>query len=179
VVYLEGYLWDRPPAKEAFLAASRIAHDAGRRVALTLSDSGCVDRHRDSFLELVEAHVDILFANEAEIISLYETDSFEEAMRRVRRCCDVVALTRSEKGAVIVSGDETHVIAAEPIDELVDTTGAGDLYAAGFLYGLTHGEDLATCGRIGAICAAEVISHYGARPAVPLAPLVNQRLSAA
>jgi sugar/nucleoside kinase (ribokinase family) len=173
---MEGYLRDPPGAKQAFLKAARIAHDAGRMVSISLSDPFCVERHRSEFLDLVEHHVDLLFANEREIMSLYETRTFDEALQRVRAHCDVAALTRSEKGAVIVSGEEIHVIDAEPVDEVVDTTGAGDLYASGFLFGLARGLDLATCGRIGGIAASEVISHYGARPEVSLAELVKQRL---
>lgn len=175
VVYLEGYLWDPPGAKEAFLKAAATAHHAGRKVSLTLSDQFCVDRYRREFQDLVANHVDILFANESEIMSLYEVGSFDEALQMVRGHCEIAALTRSEKGAVIIAGSEVHVIDAEPTN-LVDTTGAGDLYAAAFLYGFTHGHDLRTCGHMGAICAAEVISHYGARPEVPLAPLVAAKL---
>jgi sugar/nucleoside kinase (ribokinase family) len=175
VTYLEGYLWDPPGAKEAFLKAAAVAHEAGRKVSLTLSDQFCVDRYRREFRDLVEHHVDILFANEAEILSLYEVETFDEALQHVRGHCEVAALTRSEKGAVILGNGDVHVIDAEPAD-VIDTTGAGDLYAAGFLYGLTHGHDLRTCGRMGAICAAEVISHYGARPEVPLGPLLAAKL---
>jgi len=176
VTYLEGYLWDPPEAKRAFEKAAEIAHDAGNMVALTLSDPFCVDRHRADFLRLVENHVDILFANEAEILSLYQVDDFDEALQHVRGHCRVAALTRSEKGAVIVAGDEIHVIDAVPVDEVVDTTGAGDSYAAGFLHGLTQGRSLHDCGRIGAICAAEVISHYGARAEGDLQALVRRGL---
>ena len=176
VTYLEGYLWDPPNAKEAFLAAARIAHRAGRRVALTLSDAFCVDRHRESFLELVQGHVDILFANESEILSLYQTESFDAAVARVRGVCEVAALTRSAKGSVVVAGNDLYVINAHPVAHVVDTTGAGDLYAAGFLYGLTSGRDLVTCGRIASIAAAEVISHMGARPDTPLDELVRAAL---
>ena len=179
VTYLEGYLWDKPQAKEAFLRAAAAAHKAGRKVSLTLSDAFCVDRHRADFKRLVKDHVDILFANEAEILSLYETSNFDEAVARVRADCDVAALTRSEKGAVIVAADKTHTVAAEPIAKLVDTTGAGDLYAAGFLYGYTRGLPLPVAGRIGAIAAAEIIGHYGARPEVKLAALVTAKLGAA
>lgn len=179
VTYLEGYLWDQPRAKEAFLKAARVAHEAGRKVSLSLSDPFCVDRHRDSFLDLVSNHVDILFANEAEIMSLYRAGSFDQALRAVRGHCEVAALTRSEKGSVVVTGDEVTVIGAERIDMLVDTTGAGDLYAAGFLHGLTHGADPAMCARLGGICAAEVIIHYGARPEEPLDRLVADMLPAA
>ena len=176
VTYLEGYLWDPPRAKEAFVKAATIAHGAGRKVSLSLSDPFCVGRHRDEFRELVDGHVDILFANEEEIKSLYETDSFDASLQAVRGKYEIAALTRSEKGSVIVSGDEIHVIDAAPVDKVVDTTGAGDLYAAGFLFGLTHGYGLARAGRIAGIAAAEAISHMGARPEVPLKDLVKARL---
>lgn len=176
VTYLEGYLWDRPRAKEAFQRAARIAHRARRKVALTLSDPFCVDRHRADFRKLIDGHVDVLFANEAEIKSLYQTDTFDAALQQVRNHCEVAALTRSEKGAVIVAGEELHVIDAEPITRVVDTTGAGDLYAAGFLFGYTRGISLDLCGRIGAIAAAEIISHFGARPESKLAELVAAKL---
>ena len=172
VTYLEGYLWDPPRAKDAFLKAASAARTAGRRVALTLSDPFCVERYRAEFEDLVRNHIDILFANEAEITALYRTSSFDEALQHVRGQCDIAALTRSEKGSVIVSRDEVHVIDAAPVEQVVDTTGAGDMYAAGFLFGLTHGYDLATCGRMGGIAAAEIISHFGARPATPLSQLV-------
>jgi sugar/nucleoside kinase (ribokinase family) len=178
VTYLEGYLWDQPRAKDAFRAAARQAHDSGRRVALTLSDGFCVDRHRADFLDLVERDVDILFANESEICSLYRVDDFDDALQRVNHHCEIAALTRSAKGSVIVRGDEVHVIDAHPVPGgVVDTTGAGDLYAAGFLYGFTHGHDLGTCGRLAALAAAEVISHIGARPEVSLAELARPLLA--
>jgi sugar/nucleoside kinase (ribokinase family) len=176
VTYMEGYLWDPPAAKQAFLAAAKIAHGAGRKVSLSLSDPFCVERHHESFLELVSGHVDILFANEVEICSLYQTKSFDDALQRVRGHCDIAVLTRGAKGAMILAGDEVHVIDAEPVTHIVDTTGAGDLYAAGFLAGLTKGKPLFTCGRMGAIAAAEVISHMGARPETDLAALVQHRL---
>ncbi len=177
VTYLEGYLWDRPEAKEAFRKAVKIAHVSGRKVALTLSDAFCVDRHRAEFLELVENDVDILFANEAEITSLYQVPNFDEALSRVKQKKNrIAALTRSEKGAVIVGGENVYSVAAERIPKLVDTTGAGDLFAAGFLYGLTHGHNLPSAGRIAAICAAEIISHIGARPEVSLKDLVRARM---
>ncbi len=163
VTYLEGYLWDPDEAKEAFRKAMTIAHDAGNEVSLTLSDPFCVDRHRDEFRQLVEDQVDILFANEEEIKSLYQVDTFDDALQLVRGHCRVAALTRSEKGAVIVSGDEVHVIDAAPVDKLLDTTGAGDLFAAGMLHGLTHGYELADAGRLGAACAGVIIQQYGAR----------------
>jgi sugar/nucleoside kinase (ribokinase family) len=172
VVYLEGYLWDPPQAKEAFLQAARIAHGAGRKVALTLSDSFCVERHRASFRDLVENHIDILIANEAEICSLWQVDSFDAALQATRGKCEVAALTRSEKGAVIFADGELHVVDAVKIPKLVDTTGAGDLFAAGFLHGYTAGYSLFDAGRIGAIAAAEVISHIGPRPQTRLADLL-------
>ncbi len=173
VTYLEGYLWDQPSAKEAIRNAAAAARGAGRQVAFTLSDPFCVDRHRDEFRDLVVDEIDVLFGNEAEICSLYEVDDFDAALQQVRGHCRVGALTRSEHGSVVIGADEVHVVAAEPVDRLVDTTGAGDQYAAGFLHGLTHGQDLATCGRLGSMAAAEVISHYGARPAVSLAKLAE------
>lgn len=168
VTYMEGYLFDQPPAQAAFIEAAETAHAAGREVSITLSDGFCVDRHRDAFRNLVEHHVDVLFANEVEICSLYQVDGFDDALQQVRGHCKVACLTRSEKGAVIVSGDEVHVIDAAPVSKVLDTTGAGDQYAAGFLYGYTRGMDLQTSGKIGAITAAEVIQHYGARPEADL-----------
>lgn len=177
VTYMEGYLWDRPEAKAAFLKAADIAHGAGRQVSLTLSDPFCVERHRDSFRELVSGHIDILFANEQEIMSLYQVAKFDAAVQQVRADCAVAALTRSEHGSVIVAGDAVHVIGAEPVAHVADTTGAGDQYAAGFLHGLTNGHDLAAAGRIGSIAAAEVIDHVGPRPQVRLADLVREALA--
>ncbi len=172
VTFLEGYLWDPPRAKEAFLKAARVAHEAGRKVSLTLSDSFCVDRYREEFRDLVEHHVDILFANEGEIISLYEVADFDAALQRVRGHCEVAALTRSAKGSVIVARDEIHVIDAASVARVIDTTGAGDLYAAGFLFGYTSGMALPECGRIASIAAAEIISHFGPRPEVALRTLI-------
>jgi sugar/nucleoside kinase (ribokinase family) len=177
ILYLEGYLFDPPEAQEAFRTAASVAHAAGRKVALTLSDPFCVDRHRAAFLDLVEHHVDILFANEAEICALYEVGDFAEALDRVRGHCELAALTRSAKGSVLVNGGELHVVDAHPVEEVVDTTGAGDLYAAGVLYGLSQGLDLPTCGRLGSLAAAEVIAHVGARPMVPLAQLAGTFLT--
>lgn len=174
VTYLEGYLWDRPAAKAACRKAAAICHARGGQLALTLSDAFCVDRWRDEFRELVESDVDILFANESEITSLYETPDFDSALQAVRRHVRFAALTRGPKGSVVVKGDEVHVIDAAPVERLLDTTGAGDLYAAGFLHGLTLGLDLAACGRLGSLCAAEIIGQYGARAERPLAPLVEK-----
>ena len=178
VVYLEGYLWDQPRAKTAMRDAAITAHKAGVKVALTLSDAFCVARFRDEFLELVEHHVDILFANEHEILSLYQTEQFDEVVPRVRAHCEIAALTRSEKGSVVVTGNEVHVIPAEPGVKVVDTTGAGDAYAAGFLYAFTQGRDLWTCGRLGGVMAAEIISHYGARPEADVKALAAAVLAA-
>ncbi len=176
VTYLEGYLWDPPRAKEAFVKAARVAHEAGREVALSLSDPFCVERHREEFRALVAGHVDILFANETEICSLYQVAGFDEALQAVRGACAVAALTRSEKGSVILRDGEVHLADAAPVARVVDTTGAGDLYAGGFLFGYTHGHDLYDCGRIGGLAAAEVISHYGARPETSLAALAARHL---
>jgi sugar/nucleoside kinase (ribokinase family) len=169
ITYMEGYLWDRPEAKEAFQQAARIARKAGRKTAITLSDSFCVDRHRDSFLELIRKHIDIVFANESEICSLYQTPDFEAAREAARADCQIAVLTRSELGSVILQGNQTSTVPARRVEKVVDATGAGDLFAAGFLHGLTTGRPLDHCARLGALAAAEVISHLGARPEVKLA----------
>lgn len=175
ITYMEGYLWDPVEAKEAFLLAAKTAREAGRLVSLSLSDSFCVARYRDEFRRLARDEVDLLFANESEILSLYEVDIFDEALTRVKADCKFAALTRSEAGSVIVANGEVHVIAAEKVPHVVDTTGAGDLYAAGFLYGLSRGKDPVTCGRLGSLAAAEAISHYGARPLKSLAELARAK----
>jgi sugar/nucleoside kinase (ribokinase family) len=172
ITYLEGYLFDPPHAKAAFRRASAVAHAADRLVALSLSDPFCVARHRDDFQALVSGDIDILFANEAEICSLYETADFDTAAAVVRGQVKIAALTRSAKGSVLISAGETHVMPAAPVARVVDTTGAGDLYAAGVLFGLTRALPLPTCGTIGSLCAAEIISHVGARPAAALDKLV-------
>jgi sugar/nucleoside kinase (ribokinase family) len=172
VTYLEGYLWDPPAAKAAFLKAAKVARDAGRKVALSLSDAFCVERHRAEFRELLSQHVDILFANEAEICSLWQVDNFDAALQATRGKCEIAALTRSARGSVILAGQDVHIVDAARVTQVVDTTGAGDLYAAGFLYGLTGGREPYDCGRIGAIAAAEIIGHYGARPETPLSELL-------
>ena len=165
VTYFEGYLWDPPLAKEAIRMTAAHAHAAGREVSMTLSDSFCVDRYRAEFLDLMRSGVvDIVFANSHEIKSLYETSSFDEALAQIRRDCKLAAITRSEKGSVIVRGDETVVIEATEIRELVDTTGAGDLYAAGFLHGYTQGRSLKDCGDLGSLAAGLVIQQIGPRP---------------
>lgn len=175
ITYMEGYLWDPPQAKEAFLLAAKTARAADRIVSLSLSDSFCVERYREEFKRLVREEIDLLFANEAEILSLYEVDLFDEALTRVKAECKFAALTRSEAGSVIVANGEVHVIDAAKVAKVVDTTGAGDLYAAGFLYGLARGKDPVTCGRLGSMAAAEAISHYGARPLVSLAGLAKEQ----
>jgi fructokinase len=175
ITYLEGYLFDPPAAQAAFRRAAATAHAAGRQVALSLSDPFCVDRHRAAFRELVSNDVDILFANEAEITSLYEENTFEAAADAARREVALAVLTRSEAGSVILRGAEMVEVPAEPT-RVVDTTGAGDAYAAGFLAGLTAGKSLPVCGRMGAIAAAEVISHYGARPEADLKKLIAGRV---
>jgi sugar/nucleoside kinase (ribokinase family) len=172
VTYVEGYLWDAPEAKKAVLKAFDAAHAAGRLVSITLSDSFCVGRYREEFRDLIRNKVDILFGNEAEITSLYEVDSFDKAADAVRQEAKIAALTRSEKGSVVIKGSETHAVPAAAVSKIVDTTGAGDLYAAGFLHGFTHGKPLAECARLGGIAAAEIISHVGARPETPLKGLV-------
>lgn len=179
VLYLEGYLWDQPRAKAAMRDAAIAARRAGVKVALTLSDSFCVARFRDEFQELVNDHVDILFANEQEILSLYEVERFDDALQRVRGHAEIAALTRSEKGSVVVQGDEVHVIDAEPGVHVVDTTGAGDAYAGGFLHAFTQGHGLATCGRLGCAMAAHVISQVGARPTGDLRAVAARVLASA
>jgi adenosine kinase len=169
VTYLEGYLWDPPQAKEAFVKAASIAHKAGRRVALTLSDAFCVDRYRAEFLDLIcNGIVDIVFANERELHSLYETADFDTAVTALRGDSKLAVVTRSEKGCVVVSREGVEAVPAEPVAQVADVTGAGDLFAAGFLAGLARGKDHRTSARLGSIAAAEVIQHVGARPAVSL-----------
>jgi len=171
VLYLEGYLWDSDEAKRAFIAAAEVARAHGGEVALSLSDAFCVERHRDSFQELVDGHVDILFANEMEITSLYKANSFEEAAEQVRGRCRIAALTRSEQGSLILNGEGTHAIEPFTLGPLVDTTGAGDLYAAGFLHAYTQGRPVEACGRLGSVCAGQVVTQLGPRPQVDLRQL--------
>jgi sugar/nucleoside kinase (ribokinase family) len=168
VLYMEGYLFDRPEAQEAFRVAAGYAHDAGRIVSATLSDSFCVERHHGAFTDLVRNHLDLVFANEDEILALYGTDDFDVALGHVRDHVPYAALTRSEKGSVVVTPDAVIEVPAEPVDALVDTTGAGDLYASGFLYGFSRGAEPADWGHLGSLAAAEVISHLGARPEADL-----------
>lgn len=172
VTYLEGYLFDRDQAKQAFIKAAECAHKSGHRIALTLSDPFCVDRHRSDFLRLVENHVDILFANEDEIKSLFMQENFDDAVSAISKHVEIAAITRGENGAIIIANDQIIKIDAEPVEKVIDTTGAGDQFAAGFLYGFTEGKPLEECGKLGAIAAAEVISHIGPRPALKLADLV-------
>jgi adenosine kinase len=175
IIYLEGYLWDPKSAKEAFVKASTIAHDAGRQVALTLSDSFCVDRYRGEFLDLMKnGTVDLIFANEAELHSLYQTSDFDTALKQLGADTKLGVVTRSEKGCVVVSNDGVVAVPAFPIQKLVDTTGAGDLFAAGFLFGLVRNAGHENSGRLGALAAAEVIQHIGARPQVSLKELAEK-----
>jgi sugar/nucleoside kinase (ribokinase family) len=176
VVMLEGYLFDRDAAKEAFRVAAEYAHAAGRKVALTLSDSFCVDRHRADFLDLVKNNIDILFSNEDEIKSLYQVGSINDALHQLRNDCEFAAVTRNEHGSVVIDGDEVVIIDAEPVDSVVDATGAGDMYAAGFLYGFVRGKPIEQCGRIGSVVASEVISHMGSRPLVALKTILPKDL---
>ena len=168
VTYMEGYLWDRSEAKEAFKLAAKIARAAGRKTSITLSDSFCVERHRDSFLDLIRSDIDIVFANETEIKSLYQTQNFDGAVKAIANDCPIAVVTRSEKGCVVVKGSEVHASPAHPVSKIVDVTGAGDLFASGFLYGITNGKSLYEAARLGSMAAAEVISHIGARPEVKL-----------
>ncbi|MFP5257009.1 MAG: adenosine kinase [Acidimicrobiia bacterium] len=172
VTFLEGYLFDRPEAKEAYWKASRIAHDAGRRVALTLSDTFCVERHKAEWRDLVADQVDVLFANEHEALALYDVDTFGDALAAARADVEVTIITRGPAGSVVACGDDVEEIDAHPV-EVVDTTGAGDLYAAGFLFGFTHGRSMAECGRLGSVAASAVLGHTGARPGVSLGQLVR------
>ena len=173
ILYLEGYLFDADAAKDSFRQASKIAQNAGCSVSLTLSDGFCVDRHRAAFLEFIHSDVDILFANESEITSLYEVEDFDVAAEKVAQAVKLAALTRSEKGSVVVSKDETVAVPAHPVEKLVDTTGAGDLYAAGFLFGFARDMDLGLCARLGSLAAGEIISHIGARPETKLADMAK------
>lgn len=175
IIYLEGYLWDPKSAKEAFVKAATIAHGAGRQVALTLSDAFCVDRYRDEFLELMRKRtVDLIFANEAELHALYQTSDFDSALKQLQKDTKLGIVTRSEKGCVVASGDGIAAVPAFPIKQMVDTTGAGDLFAAGFLFGLVRNAGFMNAGRLGALAAAEVIQHIGARPQVSLRQLAQQ-----
>ncbi|MFO1131705.1 MAG: adenosine kinase [Hyphomicrobiales bacterium] len=168
VTYMEGYLWDRPEAKEAFKLAAKVARGAGRKTSITLSDSFCVERHRDSFLDLIRNDIDIVFANETEIKSLYQTQNFDGAVKAIAADCPIAVITRSEKGCVVVKGDEVQASPAHPVGKVIDVTGAGDLFASGFLYGITNGKSLYESARLGSMAAAEVISHIGARPEIRL-----------
>ncbi len=175
IIYLEGYLWDPKSAKEAFVKASTIAHEAGRQVALTLSDSFCVDRYRGEFLDLMRnGTVDLVFANEAELHSLYQTSDFDTALKQLRVDAKLGVVTRSEKGCIVAATDGITAVPAFPIDKMVDTTGAGDLFAAGFLFGLVRGAGFEAAGRLGGLAAAEVIQHIGARPQTSLKELAKK-----
>jgi sugar/nucleoside kinase (ribokinase family) len=175
VTYFEGYLWDPPRAKEAIRDCARIAHENGREMSMTLSDSFCVGRYRDEFLDLMRSGtVDIVFANKQEALALYETEDFEEALVKIAQDCKIAAVTMSEEGAVILKGSERFYVSAIEIRELVDTTGAGDLFAAGFLYGYTQGRTLEDCGKLGCLAAGIVIQQIGPRPMKSLAEAGKQ-----
>nr|WP_295112541.1 adenosine kinase [uncultured Caulobacter sp.] len=171
ISYLEGYLFDPPEARRAFAKAAALAHGSGRKIAMTLSDSFMVDRHRGALLPFIETQCDIVFANDAEVCSLFETTDFDAAVKALAERCEIAAVTRGEKGSIVVAGGQLHEISAYPVEKVVDTTGAGDQYAAGFLYGLTQGRPLPICGQLGSLAAAEVIDHYGPRPQVNLREL--------
>jgi sugar/nucleoside kinase (ribokinase family) len=175
IVYLEGYLFDAEAARRAFAKAAALAHGSDRMIALTLSDSFVVERHRAALLGFIETQVDLLFANEDELKSLFETSDFEQAANALRERVKLAAVTRSEKGSIILSQGERLTVAAEPVEKVVDTTGAGDQYAAGFMFGLSRGRALQQCGQLASLAAAEVISHYGPRPQVSLAELAARK----
>ncbi|MEH0195035.1 adenosine kinase [Caulobacter sp. CCNWLY153] len=172
--YLEGYLFDPLEARRAFAKAAALSHGSGRKIAITLSDSFVVDRHREALLGFVETQCDVVFANASEVCALFQTDDFDAAVKELAKRVEIAAVTRSEKGSVVASGEHFHEISAFPVEKVVDTTGAGDQYAAGFLYGLSQGRSLADCGKLGSLAAAEVIAHYGPRPQVKLRELAAQ-----
>lgn len=175
ILYLEGYLYDKEAAKAAFHQATEIAEKSGVKVALSLSDAFCVHRHKEDFRNLVKSKVDILFANEEEILALYDVDNFDEAVNLVKQDCQIAALTRGSMGSSIVTPDETTEVKAFAVDEVIDTTGAGDLYAAGFLFGYANNQSMLRCGQLAALAASEIISHLGARPETSLADLAKQK----
>ena len=176
MTYVEGYLWEEESAKEAILKAAEIAHANNRDFVFSLSDKSCVERHREEFLDLIKNHVDILFGNEDELNSLFESDDFEHNLDLIKPMVDIAAITRNIKGSVVVSGRVKTFVESETVENVVDTTGAGDLYAAGFLYGLINGRSIGTCAMIGSLAAAEIISHYGARPETSLRGYVRTNL---
>ncbi|ABX08437.1 adenosine kinase [Prochlorococcus marinus] len=176
VLYLEGYLWDHDEAKNAFITSAKECKLAGGKVALSLSDSFCIDRHRESFQNLVENHVDILFANESEIISLYESNDFESAKNIIKGKCEVSVLTRGKDGSLILHRSKEYIVRPYKLGELLDTTGAGDIYAAGFLYGYTNNKDLYTCGKIGSFCAGHIVTQLGPRSRESLVKLLDEQL---
>ncbi len=175
ITYLEGYLFDSPSGRETFAKAAQIARSAGRKTAITLSDTFVVDRWRTDLLAFIERHIDLVFANEGELLSLFQTDDFYKALRYLRTKVDLAFITRSEQGSVAIKFEDTHTVAAAPVDKVIDTTGAGDQYAAGVMYGLTQGLHIETCAKLGSLAAAEVISHFGPRPRVNLNELAKER----
>jgi sugar/nucleoside kinase (ribokinase family) len=175
IVYLEGYLFDAEPARRAFAKAAGLARAAGRKIAITLSDSFVVERHRDALLGFLETQVDLVFANESEVAALFQTEDFDTAVAALRERVKICAVTRGAEGSVVAAQGETHAVEAFPVEKVVDTTGAGDQYAAGFMFGLARGRPLEICGRLGSLAAAEVISHYGPRPLVSLKELAASK----
>ncbi len=176
VLYLEGYLWDDIEAKNTFIAAAKLCKDSGGEVALSLSDSFCVNRHRESFKDLVEHHIDILFANESELLSLYESEKINIALEKVSNSCKIIALTMGENGSIIKSGEEAWTINPYTFGSIIDTTGAGDLYAGGFLYGYTNNRALKECGEIGSICAGQIVTRIGSRSEGSLKSVINRHI---
>ncbi len=176
ITYIEGYLWDAPGAKEAIIKCASVANNSNRKVALSLSDSFCVNRHRDSFKELISDHVDVLFANESEIQSLYEESDLSKSIQYASNDAKLVVITLGARGSIVISGNSEYFIEAVRVPAVIDTTGAGDLFAAGFLFGISHGYDPGTSGKIGAACSGEIIGHFGARPECNLSEIVGHLL---
>ena len=177
ILYLEGYLWDNPNAKKAFVSAALEAINSGAKVALSLSDFLCIERHRESFKELINNYIDILFANEDELLALYETSDLEFAKKEVRKQCNLVALTKGKEGSLIIAKTKEYVINSYNFGKTIDTTGAGDLYASGFLYGYINNYDLLTCGRIGSVCAGHIVTVLGSKPKESLKVLLNKNIN--
>ena len=173
-LYLEGYLWDSELAKNAFLEAARIAKSSNTTIILSLSDSFCVDRHRDSFLKLINDYVDIVFCNETEVLSLLKKDNLTECMESLPSLCELVVVTLGSKGSLIINKSEVEVIKANPNENIVDTTGAGDIYAGGFIHGLIKNYSLKKCGEIGSVCAGQIITQLGSRSNVDLLKLISK-----
>jgi len=175
IVYFEGYLWDKESAKDAFRKAIEITKQSGGKISVTLSDSFCVDRHRDGFMDLAKNHVDILFSNETEILSLFQTESLDSAIDECKKLGNITVITLGEKGSLVIWDNDAHIVGAAPVSNVIDTTGAGDLFAAGFLSGFVNKQELPVCAEMGGIAAAEIISHLGARPRADLRKLMSEK----